>query len=133
MNVRTLLVAVSTAAILAGSSYGALAHPQGALYSKGESSSSIKIDAESHHAAEVDLKAKGKQTAFENDGNPAMATSSTWGGGAALNGEGKIEVEFNRDASPIKSVEVSTREDDSTAAVAFGGTNGCASAGTASC
>jgi hypothetical protein len=132
MNVRHILAAVSAAAILAGSSYGALASSHHhALYSKGWSSSSIVIDAESSGNPEVDLKAKGKQTAFSNDGNGATASSSTWGGGAVLQGTAEVEVKFAKDSGPLKSVEVSTN--DGTAALAVGGTSGCASAGGASC
>ena len=88
MSVRHILVAVSAAAILAGTSFAFASSHHHALYSKGWSSSSIVIDAESSNGPEVDLKAKGKQTAFSNSGAPAMATSMTWGGGAVLNGSG---------------------------------------------
>jgi hypothetical protein len=119
MNVRKILVAASAAAILASTSYGALAGSWGV--SKGQSSSTIHVVAKadptdnawySQKGTKVDVWGKGWQSATAPSGGSAGSTSSSHGGG--------IAIEANVGSYGAGS-----------ATAAWGGTSGSACAGSA--
>lgn len=89
MNVRHFIVAVSAAAILAGSSYGALAggyHKK--AYSKGESESGVVSFATVIHYTPLAVTIQHQEnSAFTNQNNGgAGADAGTHGGAAAVVG-----------------------------------------------
>jgi hypothetical protein len=87
MTMRMLLVAVSTAAILAGSSYGALAD-HSASVSKGSSQSDVFVIATTKDRSPiVILSADGSASATAPNGGGAGASYSAGGGGSVSSGE----------------------------------------------
>jgi hypothetical protein len=85
MNVRHFVVAVSAAAILAGSSYGALADYHKKSYSKGESYSTVESKGSFHNGspvAETEQHQKNSSFTNQSDGG-AGADAGTTGGAIA--------------------------------------------------
>ena len=126
MNVRHIVVAVSAAAILAGSSYGALAggyHKKS--YSKGESESTVISVATVKHGTPFALTIQHQENeAFTNqsDGG-AGADAGTTGGAAA----GKAEI----GGVALTHVGVVYFSGEVKAAAAWGSTSGGSCAGSA--
>jgi hypothetical protein len=127
MNVRHIVVAVSAAAILAGSSYGALAggyHKK--AYSKGESYSKVESKAYFRHGSPVaETEQMEHTTAFTNQNNGGAGADAGTTGGALAVGLG----------SPAISVLTFTHSlgGNVQAAAAWGSTSGgsCAGSGCA--
>lgn len=84
MNVRHILVAASAAAILAGSSFGALAGSHN--FSKGESKSSVNTAAFFIYTPVAINKQKEHTTSIVKGDGEAAAGATTSGGALALQG-----------------------------------------------
>ena len=121
MTMRMLLVAVSTAAILAGSSYGALARGHSEDISKGSSESGVKVVSTAEPTtgrdtavSTVTINAWGNADATAPNGGGAGATYKSGGGGLA------VEAAVTSDGSSGKG----------SLAAAQGGASGSACAGS---
>jgi hypothetical protein len=132
MNVRHLLIAASAAAILAGSSFGALAN--GWSISKGESHSSVLVVSTSDNPFTwghdpdpiVVLYAKSHNEAKAPSWGAAEADSHAGGGGEAEAITGQ-----NNDGTPDPNNNGEYGTQSTSSASAHGGASGSACAGSA--
>jgi hypothetical protein len=135
MNVRHLLVAVSAAAILAGSSYGALAG--GWNYSKGQSSSGVVSVGVYFDGIPLAVTLQGQKNKSVVVGNGAAgADASTHGGATAgiysySGGTTGTVFSSNPGYAPAQGPTSSSYSGDGRYATAGGSTHGSSCAGNA--